>query len=131
MLSTPFHKYGNVCGWGLRGEVAKRGGGDAGTSATTRLFSSDSSLTIPSRKGLLSTASPISMATIIGPLVPGGVDTNFRVWQNLCTSCLDMRRTSTLNMRLSDSCSMHMFLNALVQYNSELRQVSKPTFALT
>ncbi len=36
MLSTPFHKYDNVCGWGLRGEVAKRGGGDAGTSATTR-----------------------------------------------------------------------------------------------
>jgi len=35
-LSTPFHKYGNVCGWGLRGEVAKKGGGDAGTSATTR-----------------------------------------------------------------------------------------------
>ncbi len=35
-LSTPFHKYGNVCGWVLRGEVAKRGGGDAGTSATTR-----------------------------------------------------------------------------------------------
>jgi len=27
-LSTPFHKYGNVCGWGLRGEVAKGGGGD-------------------------------------------------------------------------------------------------------
>ncbi len=23
-LSTPFHKYGNVCGWGLRGEVATR-----------------------------------------------------------------------------------------------------------
>ncbi len=36
MLSTPFHKYGNVCGWGLRGEVAKGGGGDAGTSTTTR-----------------------------------------------------------------------------------------------
>ncbi len=35
-LSTPFHKYGNVCGWGLRDEVAKRGGGDAGTSTTTR-----------------------------------------------------------------------------------------------
>ena len=35
-LGTPFHKYGNVCGWGLRGEVAKRGGVDAGTSTTTR-----------------------------------------------------------------------------------------------
>ena len=35
-LSTPFPKYGNVCGWGLRGEVAKRGGVDAGTSTTTR-----------------------------------------------------------------------------------------------
>ena len=35
-LSTPFHKYGNVCGWGLRGDVTKRGGGDARTSTTTR-----------------------------------------------------------------------------------------------
>ena len=25
-LSTPFHKYGNVCRWGLRGEI-KAGGG--------------------------------------------------------------------------------------------------------
>ncbi len=32
-LSTPFHKYDNVCGSGLRSEVAKRGGGDTGTSA--------------------------------------------------------------------------------------------------
>ena len=35
VLSTHFHKYGNVCGGGLRGEVAKRGGGDAEASATT------------------------------------------------------------------------------------------------
>ena len=34
-LSTPFHKYGNVWGWVLRGEVAKRGGGDAEASSTT------------------------------------------------------------------------------------------------
>ncbi len=33
-LSTPFHKYDDVCGWGLRGEVAKRGGGDAEASST-------------------------------------------------------------------------------------------------
>jgi len=36
ILSTLFHRYGNVCGWDLRGEVAKGGGGDAGTSTTTR-----------------------------------------------------------------------------------------------
>ena len=34
-LSTPFHKYGNVCGWGLPGQVEERGGGNVGTSATT------------------------------------------------------------------------------------------------
>ena len=34
-LSTPFHKYDDVCGWVLRGEVAKRGGGDAEASLTT------------------------------------------------------------------------------------------------
>ena len=34
-LSTPFHRYGNVCGWVLRGEIAKRGGGDAVASLTT------------------------------------------------------------------------------------------------
>ena len=37
-LSTPFHKYNDVCGWVLRGEVAKRGGGDAPAS-TRRLAS--------------------------------------------------------------------------------------------
>ena len=35
VLSTPFHKYDDVCGWGLRGEVAKRGGGDTEASSTT------------------------------------------------------------------------------------------------
>ncbi|MCZ6486065.1 MAG: hypothetical protein O6826_10235 [Acidobacteria bacterium] len=27
-MSAPFHKYDNVCGWGLPGEVVKGGGGD-------------------------------------------------------------------------------------------------------
>jgi hypothetical protein len=34
-LSTPVHKYGHVCAWGLPGEVAKRGGDDAVASPTT------------------------------------------------------------------------------------------------
>ena len=34
-LSTPFHKYDDVCGWVLRGEVEERGGGDAVASLTT------------------------------------------------------------------------------------------------
>ncbi len=43
-VSTPFHKYGNVCGRGRQGEVAKRGGGDAEASTRRRV-----SIRTPSR----------------------------------------------------------------------------------
>ncbi len=34
-FSASFHRYGNVRGWGLRGEIKEQGEGDAGTSTTS------------------------------------------------------------------------------------------------
>ncbi len=40
-LSTPFSKYGNVCGWGLRGEVATRSGLRRAPNERYRIYESE------------------------------------------------------------------------------------------
>jgi len=63
MLSTPFHKYGNVGGWGLRGEIKEQGGGDAGTSTTTR--DKEIARNLHPSEGL-GWAGPISLLLLLG-----------------------------------------------------------------